>query len=453
MTREFLRARERAHSLATVTTYRIPQQERALPMARIVSVSEQVRMTTPTTASKAVEARKRRTRRRGAQAGTRIGDGWRRSADDERLLEWSTRLGAITIRQAHRYIYPRVSYQTARKRVAAMAQAGLVQRLDTLPWAGTVIWPTTAGRQAVTAPDSPLRALEVPADSTMLHRLLVAEEALKLLAAGKTVITEREIRLYETVSGAQVEDRNQFLVEAGLRRSIDGKPGVVPAVANTKHGRVERWLTVPLEGGKTSFRIPDLLEVTAGGELRAVEVEIAQKSPSRMRDILAGYRDACLAHNSVLPDVGYDLPTAGALRRQFRGVRWVVTDPVMIQLRGHPGGVNPVSGKVDTGLVRKVWADSLNTHLFYEKEDTWALRNKGWPLSATALDVSHDKGLEYQLCQRALPTRFRTSMTQWWAWRRVWEKDVADDANPAPFVQWLRAPGNLKRCQEVAMNW
>ena len=419
-------------------------------MARIVSVSEQVRMTTPAAVSKATEARERRHRRRGAAAGTRRGDGWQRSADDERLLEWSTRLGAITVRQAHRYIYSHASFQTARKRIAAMVQAGLLQRLDTVPWAGTVIWPTRAGRQAVTAEDSPLRALEAPADSTLLHRLLVAEEALKLLAARKTVITEREIRLYEMGSTARLEDRNQFLAEAGVRRSIDGAPGVVPTVEYTEHGRVESWLTLPLPGGKTSYRIPDLLEVTADGELRAIEVESTVKAPARMRDILEGYRDACLAHNTAFRELGYTLKQAGPLRRQFIGVRWVVTDPVMIQLRGHPGGVNPFSDKPDTGLVREVWDRSLNTHLFYEKETTWQLDKSGWPLSITALDLSHDPGLEYQLHQRVLPVKFRTSLREWRTWRKVWESDVDGDDAPVAFVQWLRAPGNLQRCQDTS---
>ena len=417
-------------------------------MARVVDVSEQVRSQVSAAPSYAVVARNRRQHNRGADAGLRVGDGWRRSRADQQLLEWSTRLGAITVRQAARYIYKR-DHDHARRRVRSMAQAGLLKRLDTAPWAGTVVWPTTTGRQAATVEDSPLRAMEAPADSTLPHRLLVAEEALRLLAAGKTVITEREIRLYETVSGANLDARDRFLAEAGVRRSIDGSPGVVPAVEHTEHGSVERWLTLPLSGGQTAFRIPDLLEVTKAGELRAIEVESALKSPSRMRDILVGYRDACLGHNMVPQDAGYDLPKAGALRRQFLGVRWVVTDPVMIQLRGHPGGVDPVTGKSDVGLVREVWEESINTHLFYQDEDTWALRKKNWPLRATALDVSHDPGLEYQLHQRVLPAAYRTSMQEWRVWRKVWEHDVAGDDNPVAFVQWLRAPGNLKRCHDA----
>ncbi len=419
-------------------------------MARIVSVSEQVRAVVPPAPSRSATERDRRVRHRGAHAGTRVGHGWLRSAADERVLEFSTRLGAITIRQAHRYIYRQVSFQTARKRIAAMEQAGLVQRLDTVPWAGTVIWPTRAGRQAVTAEDSPLRALEAPADSTLLHRLLVAEEALRLLAAGKTVITEREIRLYETVSGANLDARDRFLAEAGVRRSIDGSPGVVPAVEHTEHGSVERWLTLPLSGGQTAFRIPDLLEVTKAGELRAIEVESALKSPSRMRDIVVGYRDACFGHEMVLHETNRTLGEVRGLRRQFIGVRWVVTDPVMIQLRGHRGGVNPLSGKRDTGLVREVWNQSMHTHLFYKDKDTWALRKKNWPLSAALIDVSHDPGLEYQLQQRVLPATFRSSLRQWRQWRKVWEDDVAGEDNPVGFVQWLRAPGSLQRCQEVS---
>ena len=223
-------------------------------MARIVGVSEQVRSTTPAAPSPARQAHQRRRASQGAQSGLKRGDGWLRNAADERVLEWSTRLGAMTINQAHRHIYG-TTFQTARKRIGRMAQAGLLQRLDTVPWAGVVIWPTPAGRQAVTDTDSPLRAMEAPADSTLLHRLLVAEEALTRLAAGKVIITEREARLYESGT-TDPEMRDMFLETMGVRRSIDGSRGVVPAIEHTPSGPVERVLTLPTtDGTHTSFRV------------------------------------------------------------------------------------------------------------------------------------------------------------------------------------------------------
>lgn len=419
-------------------------------VARVVGVSEQVRTSVPEQESYSAVARRRRRRNRGPSAGLHFRDGWTRSADDQRLLEWITRLGVMSVRQAGRYVYPTIKEQAVRKRVGRMIDAGLLKRIDTLPWAGVIIWPTAQGRAAAFPPDSPLRAMEAPADSTMLHRLLVVEEALKRLAAGVPIITEREARLYEMGSAvATTEDRDYFLQELGVVRSVDGSAGVVPSVDTTEGEAVERWLTLPTPGGESAFRIPDLIEVTKRGELRAIEVEAASKRPHRMRAILSGYRDTCLGHQPAPRNAGWTLKQAGPLRRQFQGVHWVSTEAVMTMLRGYDSGINPFSGQPDNGMVRSVWAESPNTHLFYEDEHAQALTARGWPLTAELLDLRHDPGLEYALHQRTLPVAYRTSLSSWARWRRVWEADVEGDADPVGFTHWLRGPGNLARCVDI----
>lgn len=356
----------------------------------------------------------------------------------------------MSIRQAGRYIYPDIKYQAVRKRVGRMIDAGLLRRIDTLQWAGVIIWPTAAGRAAAVPSDSPLRIMDAPAESTMLHRILVAEEALKRLAAGEQIITEREVRLYEmNNAGITDEDRAFFLQNMGVVRSVDGSAGVVPVIDTSEGRSVERWMTLPTPGGESTFRIPDLLEVTARGELRAVEVETATKRPSRMRFILAGYRDACLGHQPAPRGAGWTLKQAGPLRRQFHSVHWVSTEPVMTMLRGYESGINPFSKAPDHGLVRSVWAESPSSHLFFEDERAQGLDAKGWPLTAELIDLSHDSGLEYAISQRALPISYRTSISNWGQWRRLWESDVAGDTDPVGFTHWLRAPGNLTRCLDI----
>lgn len=421
-----------------------------VPVARVVEVSEQVRAAVPDQESYSAVARRRRRRNKGPSAGLHYRDGWTRSADDQRLLEWITRLGVMSVRQAGRYVYPTIKEQAVRKRVGRMIDAGLLKRIDTLPWAGVIIWPTAQGRAAAVPADSPLRAMEAPADSTMLHRLLVAEEALKRLVAGVSIITEREARLYEVGSAVTLtEERDFFLQELGVVRSVDGSAGVVPSVDTADGGTVERWLTLLTPEGDTAFRIPDLIEVTKRGELRAIEVESASKRPWRMRAILSGYRDACLGHQPAPKNAGWTLRQAGPLRRQFQGVHWVSTESVMTMLRGYESGINPFSGQADHGMVRSVWDGSPTTHLFYEDEHTQSLTVKGWPLTAELLDLRHDPGLEYALHQRTLPVTYRTSLSSWARWRRLWESDVAGDTDPVEFTHWLRAPGNLARCVEI----
>lgn len=419
-------------------------------MARLVGVSEQVQRTVPVSSTEAGKASSRRRKYRSYMSGLRRGDGWIRSEYDQFLLETVTRLGVMSIRQAHRYIYPHLSFKTVRLRVGMMVQAGLLERIDTLGWAGTIVWPTASGRRAGTHDEpSPLRTMEAPSEATMLHRLLVSEYALTYIANGVSIITEREARVYETGDAIfNVDDRIDFLGQMGVVRSNGQSRGVVPSPDVVAEKNVERWMTLPVHDGQTRVRVPDFLIVTKDGELRAMEVEPTAKQSSRLRSILKAYRDVSLRHNPVITGTNTTLGEAGRLPGQFNSVRWIATTPVQHQLRGDESGFNKVTGKPDIGLVREVWNDSVNTHLFFQKEETWNLEKMGWPISVAPLDVSFDPGIEYAVEQRNLPMNFRCSFQEWHRWRKLWERDMDGEEHPAPFTQWLRYPGVLESCRE-----
>lgn len=419
-------------------------------MVRKISVSEQVRMQVPAVPSEMMIAKRRRWEKQGPTAGTKTGDGWRRSHHDELFLDAVTRLGAVTLSQACRYIYPH-AYETVRKRLAKMVDAGLLNRIDTLMWAGSIFYPTRAGREVVVVrEESPLLSMEPPAESTMLHRLLVAEEALRLMAEGKTIITEREARLYEMgTSHDSIDERNLFLAQKGVQGSIRNSPGVVPTQQGTQYGTVDRYLLVPTPLAESRYRIPDLFEVLETGELRAIEVELTLKRPARLRGILEGYRRACRGHKSEPYGSTRSLKEVGPLYRQFAGVQWVATQPVVDMLRGPDSGVNPISGKEDIGLVRPLWDKGSTTHLFYRTEKSKQMVRKNWPVSVRLLDLSHDPGLEYALHQMVLPARYRTPLRQWRIWREVWKDEVAGDIDPVSFPQWIRLPGQMKKLRRL----
>lgn len=419
-------------------------------MARVVGVSEQVKQTVPVVPAAAGQSSARRRSSRSYTSGLRRGDGWERNEYDQLLLEAVTRLGVISIRQAHRHIYPHLSYRTTRYRVTVMSQAGLLERIDTVPWAGSLIWPTAAGRRAATDDEpSPLRAMEAPSESTILHRLLVAEFALAYIARGTSIITEREARVYETGEAIfNTEDRAAFLESLGVVRADGSDRGVVPSRDVVSNREVERWMTLPVKDGQTRVRIPDFLVVTQNGEMRAVEVEPTAKQPSRLRAILTAYRENSLRHNPVLRGTSTTLAEAGRMTGQFNSVRWIASPSVEHQLRGDETGINRITGEPDIGLVREVWNESPNTHLFFKEENTWNLENTGWPISVAPLDVSFDAGLEYALEQRNLPVSYRCSLQNWHRWRKLWQSDMEGEDNPVPFTQWLRFPGVLEACRE-----
>lgn len=421
-------------------------------MARLVEVSEMVRSTVTSTEPTSAVTKRRRRSSAGADSGNKNGDGWRRTPADEVLLNMATRLGAVSLRQATTYIY-NTSKKNVQRRVQFMVEAGLLQRIDTLPWAGTVLWPTRPGRIVGVGADSPLADMEPPSTTTMLHRLLVGEEVLKAtLVHHRPVFTEREIQVAQATGGDYLYT---MLHNAGVRRSIGGSPGVVPTTTLADfdgRGRkeIDAWLVIPMTHGATDVRSPDFVEVTERGTLRAVEVELTAKDNHRTRNILASYRDCITAHGEVMRDQGWTLQKAKPQLRQFESVRWVCTHPVYDILRGPDGGVHPITGKPNKGLVRDIWDDSLSTFLFFENPDTWALNRPRWPISCELLDITHDPGIEYELLQRSLPPTYRCSYRSWRKWRRVWAADVEGDTNPVGFEQWLRFPGNYRRCLDAA---
>lgn len=421
-------------------------------MARLVEVSEMVRSTVKTVEPESVVSKRRRRRSAGSDSGKKNGDGWRRTTSDQILLNMSTRLGAISQRQAVKYVYD-TTEKNVQRRVQFMVEAGLLQRIDTLPWAGTVLWPTRAGRIVGVGEDSPLVEMEPPSITTMLHRLLVAEEALKAsLVHHRAVFTEREIQVCQARGGDYLY---RMLEDAGVRRSAGGTAGVVPTKTFADldgRGRreIEAWLVVPMPHGDTDVRSPDFIEVTERGTLRAVEVELTAKANQRTRNILASYRDCVTGHGEVMRGQGWTLQKAKQHLRQFESVRWVCTHPVYDLLRGPEGGINPMTHKPDKGMVREVWDESLSSFLFFEKPDTWKLDKTRWPISCELIDIAHDPGLEYELLQRSLPPTYRCSYSAWRKWRRIWKTDVAGDTNPVGFEQWLRFPGNYRRCLEAA---
>lgn len=421
-------------------------------MARLVEVSEKVRAVVPTVEPVSQQTKRRRAKSAGIESGQRSGDGWRRTAADVLLLNMATRIGAISLRQAHRYIY-RTSYKNVQRRVQFMVEAGLINRIDTLPWAGTVLWPSRQGRIVGVGVDSPLVEMDPPSTMTMLHRLLAGEEVLKsALVDGLNVFTEREIRVLQTRGG---DDLYNALDAAGVRRSDGTTPGVVPSrVVADLDGRgrreIEAWLMVPMTHSDTDLRSPDFVEVTERGTLRAVEIELAPKRDNLLKAILAGYRDSVRGHGEVMRGQGWTLKQAGGLNRQFESVRWVCSAPVYDILRGPANGIRPISGKPDNGMIRDIWDDSLNSFLFFQDPKTWNLDRKQWPISCTPIDLDHDAGMEYELLQRSLAPTYRCSFGAWKKWRRLWKKDTAGDTDPVAFDMWLRYPGNHRRCLDEA---
>lgn len=133
------------------------------------------------------------------------------------------------------------------------------------------------------------------------------------------------------------------LVNMSSASAIYGQPGIA-AYSATKFYVAGLTEALHLEWKKDKVRVVDVWPLWAKTSLADNGAASVKRLGVRITP-----EDVAGVVWTVLRDAGYDLPTAGALRRQFVGVRWVVTDPVMIQLRGQPGGVDPVTGKDDVG--------------------------------------------------------------------------------------------------------
>ncbi|MBU3066156.1 hypothetical protein KO481_32145 [Nocardia sp. NEAU-G5] len=321
----------------------------------------------------------------GPRAGTQRRHGWRRTAADERLLYAAARFGAITLRQAATF-YGGVT-ETARRRARYMAEAGLLVRSDNVRWTGTLLSATAAGIAASTPPGHPLLREITPGEGGLLHRLLLAETALRAETRGLTVVSERQARTLERVrdDGHAAE---RFAARCGIHTASgaggEGDFGKVrPSVVGD--GR-PRWWAIPAntEGG---LHWPDAVVVAPAG-LLALEVELVAKQPHRTRMVLRAYQWAIE-------------------RGHFAQVLWLVTPDVRVQLEGH----RDRHGHWRDGLLAEHGLVASGA------PPDWSARRHAMvvrPVTPT------DDGLAYALSQRLLAPPHRCSYRQWRQHRTVW---------------------------------
>lgn len=413
-------------------------------------------------------ARERRRRSRGERSGLTRGDGWRRDGRDMELLGFLSRFTVISVRQAARFFYDG-SWETARQRIRKMVEGGLLERDNSMPWAGPVVWPTLDGQRTVLGAAHPLSTGVRPKASQMLHRLLITEQAAALVTSGREVFSEREIRMFETRGPGELSD---WLSARGVVAGDGSAPGVVPTVydetldSSGAMARRERWLacvTTPAGSTRRVLRYPDLIEVTDDGELRAIEIELSDKEMSRLRGYVDGYRDAgpfMVTGDDGQPQVRY---------RQFRYVRWLCSPSVRRQLVGHRGGVHPVTGAPALGVIRSSYGDQNNPYVgdtssVYQRR----VRNKqtgqaatvpvefdrdgvaqGRPMSGELIPVPDDDGIAWRLTQLFMPDRMYCSLGEWGRWRDLWLEDLPEfgrEPDELPFHQWISLSGNHERC-------
>lgn len=413
-------------------------------------------------------ARERRRQSRGEKSGLARGDGWRRDGRDADLLAFLSRFTVISVRQAARFFYDG-SWETARQRIRKMVEGGLLERDNSLPWAGPVVWPTLDGQRTILGSAHPLSTGVRPKASQMLHRLLITEQAAALVTSGREVFSEREVRMFEMRGPSELSD---WLLARGVVAGDGIGPGVVPTVydelldSSGEMERRERWLacvTTPAGASRRVLRYPDLIEVTDDGELCAIEVELSDKEMSRLRGYVDGYRDAgpyMVTGEDGQPQVRY---------RQFRYVRWLGSPSVRRQLVGHRGGVHPVTGAPALGVIRSSYGEQSSpyggdTSSVYQRR----VRNKqtgqaatvpvefdrdgvakGRPMSGELIPVPDDNGIAWRLTQQFMPDRMYCSLGEWGRWRDLWLEDLPEfgrEPHELPFHQWISLTGNHERC-------
>lgn len=195
---------------------------------------------------------------------------------DRELVAFVARLGVVQI--AHVMAAMGCGRTAAYRRVAVLAEAGLVERLALLRGEPSLIRATRAGLRHVGL-DALGIAVVRPGGAD--HWLRCADVALRLeeeFGAGGRVLAERELMLAERVEG----------------RPLAGAP-------ITQHGR---------EG----LHRPDLA-VLAGSRTIAVEVELSIKAPRRLDAIMRAWRRA-----SHVGEVRYLCGSPGVRRAVERAV-------------------------------------------------------------------------------------------------------------------------------------
>ncbi|WP_420879215.1 hypothetical protein [Rhodococcus sp. (in: high G+C Gram-positive bacteria)] len=398
--------------------------------------------------------------RRG-KTGGRSPSGWRRKPADEDLLQFLTVHGVVSLRQASQWFYGGVM-NTARQRVRAMEEAGLLTRNQDQPWAGPILTPTldgqTIGLESVDFPVShaSLRG-HITVPSNLLHRLLVSEYTLAARARGRKVISERQIRMLES---RDETESHKFLQAIGAHYSPDGiAPGIVPSPLTVTEsgptgtvivGERNTWLglpvytdfdhrTAPYSKQRSGIRYPDFIEVLDTGELVAVEVEVATKSEARMRMLVDGYRDCLPTVETFVDDAGQ--PSARLRRGQFRHCRWIASPEVRAMLQGT---TNFITGHHEPGLLQKAMPD------VYRPDFDWTNQDDRRPVRVAAA-TSDDPGIQYALDQRDLEPQYRCDYRTWGRWRTVWEDAVPVEKRAAyTFPRWLRSGSNHTECRRLS---
>lgn len=437
-------------------------------LVSVVQSWEREVLATPESVSEWKRARSRRRFAADAVPADRRGKpggkgpaGWRRKPADEDLLRFMTLHGVVSLRQAAHWFYGG-KISTARHRVRSMEDAGLLTRNQDQPWAGVVLVPTldgqTVGLETAEFPvsHSSLRGhMTVPAN--LLHRLLVADQTLSARARGRTVISERQIRMLEARDESQ---SHRFLQSVGVHYSADGvAAGVVPSrltlidegpAGTTVVGERNTWLGLPVRTDwdnrvapyspqRSGLRFPDFIEVLESGELAAVEVEVATKSEARMKMLVDGYRSSLPSVEDVVDANG--APGKRLRRGQFRHCRWVVSPEVRVVLQGT---TNFISGGHQDGLLQKLMPD------VYAQNFDWSKQTDKLPVRVIAA-MSEDTGVQYALDQRNLEPQYRCDYRTWLRWRRLWEAQIpADKRAVYTFARWIRTADNLEICRRLA---
>lgn len=413
-------------------------------------------------------AKERRKKHAGLDAGLVRGHGWRRTHNDSELLNFLARFTVISTRQAAKFFYGG-SYETARQRIRKMTEAGLLTRDDTISWCGTIVWPTRTGLRAAHRGGLRYEAALRPSESQLLHRLLVTEEAAKLVTSGIEVFSEREIRILER---RDPDERMEALIRRGVKvigNADSSRVGVLPSLVTETTGagssvQRQRILAAPTKQNtnKPSIRYPDLVEVTPNGELRAIEMEIIDKEPARLRAIVDGYRD-CGPH--VAEKIVDDKNKRVIMPRQFRQVRWLCTPSVQRTLLGINVSAPSNGTRASLGMIRDSYAAG-NKNIIGRTDGIYVARRKlesgkvvsapvafdenGWakgrPMGAELIAEPDDEGIAWRLAQHFVADSRQCGLSEWPTWRKIWRDWQKSVGQEVPYYLWINMREALDAC-------
>lgn len=207
------------------------------------------------------------------------------SDTDVATLGWLNRVTAAQpVHIAERFD---ITESAARKRLARLGREGLVQRQGMYDQAGAYL-PTAEGADA--------SGVDLPAPrwawGTHQHTLAVTGLVVAYECAGRTVVTDREIKS---------DQRRQ--TEDGLRPAWSVSTGQV--------------------AGQDSWHAPDLAVTHPDGTVEAVEVELTRKAPHRVRRAIM----AMAVQGSPYDEITYSTTEAKLGNFIHRIAEKVSTDP------------------------------------------------------------------------------------------------------------------------------